>query len=369
MKKVDLIVDLQFGSTGKGLIAGYLAEKNGYDVVINANMPNAGHTYINDDGREWIHKVLPNGIVSPNLRAVMIGAGSVFSLDRLEKEIADSADLLQKAVILIHPNAVPLKPSHFQDEQNSGMHDKMGSTAQGSGAALAEKIARPVGTPVIASQDPSFMAWSNRIFHAHNVLVGVCTTIEWCAYLETAESILAEGAQGFSLGVSEQFYPYCTSRDCTPARFMADMGIPLPFLRDVIGTARCHPIRVAGESGGHYDDQTELSWEQLGQEPEKTTVTKKVRRVFSFSEQQIRDAIFACQPTQIFLNFCNYLEPAGYNDIISTIEIALDHHSLVEGKIAYLGHGAKRGDVQPFTAPESTEGPKGKATYAMKPKA
>ncbi len=44
--KVDLVVDLQFGSTGKGLLCGYLSESDDYDTVITANMPNAGHTYI-----------------------------------------------------------------------------------------------------------------------------------------------------------------------------------------------------------------------------------------------------------------------------------------------------------------------------------
>ena len=66
MKKVDMVIEMQFGSTGKGLIAGYLAEKYGHDVVLTANMPNAGHTYINATGRKWVHKALPSGITSPS---------------------------------------------------------------------------------------------------------------------------------------------------------------------------------------------------------------------------------------------------------------------------------------------------------------
>ena len=45
MKKVDVLVGLQFGSEGKGLIAGYLGNSGLYDTVVNCNMPNAGHTY------------------------------------------------------------------------------------------------------------------------------------------------------------------------------------------------------------------------------------------------------------------------------------------------------------------------------------
>lgn len=346
IKKVDIVVDLQFGSTGKGLIVGYLAEKNGYDVVVNANMPNAGHTYINDDGREWMHKVLPNGIVSPNLKYTMLGAGSIFSLDVLAKEIKASQDLLQGTDIVIHPNSVVLKPQHFQQEQDAGIHTSMGSTAQGSGAALMEKISRSTTGRCISAHSLELRGFCVLMREKYGVRIQVCSTQRWNAILMMADSILAEGAQGFSLGLSEQFYPYCTSRDCTPARFLADMAIPLPMLRDVIGTARCHPIRVAGTSGDCYDDQIELSWEQLGQTPELTTVTKKVRRVFNFSNQQIRDAIATCQPTQIFLNFCNYLEPHAVLNITNTIDLILDETSLVDGRIQYLGHGAKRNQVE-----------------------
>ena len=82
MKKVDVIIDLQFGSTGKGLIAGYMATHGTYDTVVNANMPNAGHTFIDAKGQVMMHKVLPNGVVGPNVKNVMIGAGSIFSLEQ-----------------------------------------------------------------------------------------------------------------------------------------------------------------------------------------------------------------------------------------------------------------------------------------------
>ena len=81
-----MILDLQFGSTGKGLLAGYLAKMRSPDVVVTAWGPNAGHTYIDSDGRHFIHRMLANGIVSPNLKAVLIGPGSVIDLDALEQE-------------------------------------------------------------------------------------------------------------------------------------------------------------------------------------------------------------------------------------------------------------------------------------------
>lgn len=324
--KVNMIIDLQFGSTGKGLIAGYLAERDKPDCVVNANMPNAGHTYINDDGRTWIHKVLPNGIVSPNLKRVLIGPQSVFSLEQLRKEYKDSQDLMQKAQLIIHENAMVLTDDHRKTEQSS--LSGISSTMQGSAAASIEKMMR----------NPKA---DNR---AAKVLIG--TEFESClrnhtsyqVAMQSSDLVQAEAAQGYSLGLNAGFWPYCTSRDCTPARFLADMGIPMRGLDlKIIGTARVHPIRVGntpdGYSGDWYADQEEISWSDIGVEAELTTVTKRARRIATWSWIQFANAVNDCDPDEIFLNFCNY-------DVAQAIEIA---QKMPE--ITYMGYGPARSDI------------------------
>lgn len=305
IKKADLIIDLQYGSTGKGLIAGYLAIKNNYDTVVTANMPNAGHTFIDDRGNKMIHKVLPNGIVSPNCRDVLIGPGAVFDLQRLIDELLQAHEFgYNKFKVNIHQNAVVLQEEHKVAEQMTFAN--IGSTMQGSAAAMIQKIRRSI----ISEENPTAKHVLKDLIELEELGIFVVDRHEYDQILKESVNILLEGAQGFSLGINEIFYPYCTSRDCTPARFMADMGIPLGMLRKVIGTARTYPIRVAnpkrGTSGGWYPDQEEIDWIDLDVEPELTTVTKKVRRVFTFSHQQIKDALFHCCPDEIFLNFCNY---------------------------------------------------------------
>ena len=338
MKKVDMIVDLQYGSTGKGLIAGFMAVANNYDTVINANMPNAGHTFIDGFGNTMIHKVLPNGIVSPACTTVMIGPGSVFSVDQFNKEMVEAAEMgYGQFNVYIHANAVILTDDHVHAEINM---DSIGSTKQGSAGALVEKIRRnPSLNPTVEANSISFF---NRVICKDRVQID--SPQEWAHRLQSAENVLAEGAQGFSLGINEKFYPYCTSRDCTPARFMSDMGIPLPMLRKVIGTARVHPIRVGGTSGGCYEDQQETDWETLGLEVERTTVTKKVRRVFSFSREQIRDAVMASQPDEIFLNFCNY-DQSYADKVHKEIEAVLEEVGVKGSIVRYFGFGPTVNDV------------------------
>ena len=336
MKKVDVIVDLQYGSTGKGLIAGYLAKNVDYDCVVNANMPNAGHTFVDAGGRKWIHKVLPNGIVGESVHDVMIGPGSVFSLDQLRKECKESEDILRDKQIWIHENAMVLQEHHAKQEQEQ--MSKISSTMQGSSAAMVEKIRRdPTSTPSMAKY-----ALKGTEFEG-----GVINNGEWTRILYRCKQILLEGAQGFSLGINAGFWPYCTSRDCTPARFVADCGIPVLWVRDIIGTARTYPIRVGnvpgGHSGGCYPDQRELQWGDIGVTPEKTTVTNRVRRVFTFSNIQITEAIRACTPTKIFLNFCNY-SPERYKGMADFMDHYMDDMGM-QGHVCWMGWGPSELDV------------------------
>lgn len=333
MKKADLVVDMQYGSTGKGLIAGYLAMKNEYDVVVNANMPNAGHTFIDAKGQKMVHKVLPNGLVSPKCEYVLIGPASVFSYDQLIKELDQLADFgYDRFTVLIHHRAVVLQDQHVGKEQ---ILKRIGSTAQGSAAAMIHKIERdPEDNPTAG------WLWGYSDTELPPA-VYVVNNDQYDEVVRNAKNILIEGAQGFSLGINERFYPYSTSRDCTPARFMGDTGIPLPCLRTVVGCARTYPIRVGhtatGESGGYYPDQRETTWEKLGLEKEFTTVTGRERRVFTFSKKQIEDAMWAIQPDEIFLNFCNYVkDPMELHEI-----------TMAFGKpIKYTGWGATINDVE-----------------------
>ena len=101
MEAMDIVIDLQYGSTGKGLIVGYLAEKEGPDTVVTAWAPNAGHTYIDSRGRKFIHTHLANGIVSPYIRQLLLGPGSLINPQQLLDEIAACKDIIDAKGIRI----------------------------------------------------------------------------------------------------------------------------------------------------------------------------------------------------------------------------------------------------------------------------
>jgi hypothetical protein len=95
-----------------------------------------------------------------------------------------------------------------------------------------------------------------------------------------------------------------------------------------------------GWSGPCYPDQKELTWEEMGVTPEKTTVTKLTRRIFGFSREQTRQAIQVVMPDEIFLNFANYCGGGGeLSEIIETI-------SREGGNVSYIGWGESAAHIE-----------------------
>jgi len=340
-----LINDLQFGSTGKGAIVGHLA-RNVWkpDTVITAWAPNAGHTFIDKSGRKYVHRMLGNGVVSPNIKRVLIGPGSMVDLDILLSEIDSCRDLIEGRIqIMMHEAAGIVLPEHRDIEQASML--KIGSTAKGTGAALIQKIKRDPDDANTASQLRAALDW-HRIWAD----VDVVSAATYAQAVDEANHILIEGAQGFSLGINSGFWPYTTSRDCTPGQIMTDCQVPLSKLMLTVGTLRTFPIRVAnrfneageqiGTSGPGYPDQEELAWENIGVEPEFTTVTKLKRRVFSFSDEQFRAAYRACEPDLLFVNFMNYLDHDAQNAMRSRIN-AMTKRPIIR----WEGFGANEQDI------------------------
>jgi len=342
-KKVVLICDLQFGSTGKGLLAGYIAERDAPDTIVTAWGSNSGHTYINSNGRKFVHTMLGNGIVSPNLNKVMIGPGSLINPDNLIKEISQCEDVIAGADIMIHPHATIITDEHV-DIENKTM-TSIGSTKKGVGAALIQKIQR----------NPHNMNIAVSALDDSPLSQFVVSSEQYNAALDSAKNILIEGAQGFSLGINSGFYPYVTSRECTPAQIATDAGVPVGWLTDIIGAMRTFPIRVAnrydedgeqiGWSGPHYSDQKEITFESIGVEPELTTVTQLPRRIFTFSEQQAKEAMRVCRPTEIFMNFMNYMDDDGLAPaLIRDINRVCRKHG---GRgTRYLGYGPTVNDIK-----------------------
>lgn len=296
-----VLVDGQFGSTGKGAIAALMGATLGdqMDVVTTNAGPNSGHTGFTPGGpKDGLDKIVTRQIpvasvvikalgLNPKL-VTYLNAGAIIDNQVLQDEMRAYG-----VEPLVHRCAALISKADREVEQ-SGSIAKVASTGKGVGAALSRKILR----------DPTAVA---------NNLHADMNQISWDW---TRERVFVETAQGFSLGLNEaRFYPFVTSRETTVMQAISDARIPAQMVRKVIMTVRSHPIRVGnteqGQSGGCYPDQKEIQWSDIGVQPELTTVTQRVRRVFTWSRIQFREALAANRPDVIALMFCDYLQPAG----------------------------------------------------------
>lgn len=324
MTEIMAVIDLQYGSTGKGLIAGTIAHNWRPDTVATAWGPNAGHTFKRGD-RTWVHRMLATGSIAPSVRNILIGPGSVVDVPQLASEILLARNELRGKGLVIHPQAAYLQPHHAAAEALTLA--RIGSTMKGTAEATMNKMRRdPDRLPTVGAAHEEVLEALAGALRAADMSVAI-SSVHYDFCIDRAYKILMEGAQGFSLGIHTDFYPHTTSRDVSVAQMFADCRVPLPTKQDilkVVGVCRTYPIRVAnragGTSGGCYPDQEEIQWSDIGREPELTTVTQLPRRIFTFSGQQIREAVRVCRPDMLALTFCDYLNPGAVADFVDSVK-------------------------------------------------
>ena len=314
---VHCVVDGQFGSTGKGALAAYLAQKC-YEQGKNLNFagsiysggPNSGHTcYF--EGKKIVLKQLPTFSVYLSMLGVRVAAylsaGAVIDRSILQKEAAQYPDVN----IFVHPNAAIITDEDRRAEQE-GTIAQVAGTRSGTGAALARKIHREPGA--IARESLGKIG-RNVVIQNHRIKP------ERNAYF-------MEVAQGFSLGINSHFYPKVTSRECTVMQGMADARIAPRMLAMTYMAIRTYPIRVGNvdghSSGEWYMDQGEVTWRELGVEPELTTVTQRVRRVATFSIDQFFEACAANDPDVVFVSHMDYVDDENQRLFAEDLKSAME---------------------------------------------
>lgn len=309
-----VLVDGQYGSTGKGMFAAYVGltfERGDLDWATTNAGPNSGHTVHMGRSLTRVAYHLPWVAAIRGRRhcaKMYLNAGAVIDPDLLTQEVLNLN--ATPKLVWVHPHAAVVHDAHREAEKGTEYGPgRIASTQKGVGAAIAGKVFR----------DPE--ATAQFIYPRHEgmrkscIINGASLNDE----LKQNKTVFVEVSQGFSLSINASgFYPHTTSRDCTVNQALSDANINPHWLGRVIMTMRTYPIRVGhihgpgGEvishSGGHYTDQKETTWDDIGVKPEFTTVTKRQRRVFTWSHQQCVEAFRANRPNDIFLNFCNYLK-------------------------------------------------------------
>lgn len=309
VKCVDVLVGGQYGSEGKGHIAAYLSRD--YDILLRVGGPNAGHTVSSASGVYTYHQ-LPSGARDSDAK-LLLGPGMTLNVEGLLKEIED-CDVGPER-LFIDPHVMIIERQDIDTEHD--LVKKIASTGQGGGAAAARRIlGRRPGLVRLAKDIPEIRPYVGESAPYRGSTL---------AHLELAYrqglSILLEGTQGRALSLYHGEYPYVTSRDTNVAGCLAEAGISPSRVRRILMVVRPTPIRVgnpdeAGQSSGRL--KHEVSFQDVAKSArldpgevlalEKTSTTKRDRRVGWFEWEQFRQACALNAPTDIVLTFADYID-------------------------------------------------------------
>ena len=297
---ISIVVGGQYGSEGKGKVAYWLAQRQKAAYAIRVGGPNSGHTVV-DRGARSVLRHLPTPVLLKEVVGV-VPAGAYLDLSVLLREVKETG--VSRDRLLIHPAAVIIDESMRQAETNEGLVERISSTGQGVGGAVAQRAMRRESLR-FAQGEEALKPFVNA--NIDSILSSA---------LDRGERVLIEGTQGFGLSIYHGTYPYTTSRDTTAAGALSEAGLSPRDVDCIALVLRAFPIRVSGASGPM---PREITWQEIQRRSranveltECTTVTGRPRRVAEFDEDVVLRAIQANQPHLIVLNHVDYFDYANH---------------------------------------------------------
>lgn len=307
MKNIDIVVGGQFGDEGKGQICAHLVKDQmdagePYKFAVRVGGSNAEHRFVTPDGERHTGRVLPvAGWVDPRIRMVL-GAGHMIRLDSLAREIKELEVIYGDQIkrIFIDAQAGVINLDHVAKGGKAAAF--RGSTHQGTGQAVAHKVVRD-GEFKTAKDYPELYEYIGASIDTVELMDG---------WMRDGETGLLEGSQGALLSLNHGYYPFCTSKDVTPAALLAEAGIPTGRVRDIWAVYRIVSMRVPGNSGP--SDGRELNWDDLEaaiattipEEAKRQTDSGDLERIFLWSWKEFKKSVALIGPTHMALTFCDW---------------------------------------------------------------
>ncbi len=300
MKKVDVVLGLQWGDEGKGKVVDVLTPN--YKVIARfQGGPNAGHS-LHFNGKSFVLHTVPSGIFRDG-SVNIIGNGVVIDPVILADEIAQIEATGQQVTdkLFISKKAHLILPTHrildAASEASKGK-GKIGSTLKGIGPTYMDKTGRN-GLRVGDILSPEFMERYNRLKEKHEHMLKQYDYAyditeyeqEWFAgidklrrfpfieseqvvndYINNDTAILAEGAQGSMLDIDFGTYPFVTSSNTLCAGVCTGLGVAPSRIGDVYGIFKAYCTRVgSGPFPTELFDATGDKLREIGKEFGATT--------------------------------------------------------------------------------------------------
>lgn len=257
-KNIIAVIDGEAGSCGKGKVIGEIATDKRFNVGASVTncMPNAGHTFVSEDGKKYVFRNIPVSAVNPKCE-LFIGPGSAIDMKIFIEEYESLKDLIGDRKIYVHELVPLIDEKHIIYEKE---HIKSGSTNKGCGAVLKDKLMRDEDLEFFKGYKNAIVLnnddWLDKLFdHIYN----------------ESEVVLLEIAQGCDLSLNfSSNHPYVTSRNVSTTQMLSDSGLPANRLFGTIMVIRPFPIRISNITNdrkfiytGGIGKGSPLTWSQI----------------------------------------------------------------------------------------------------------
>ena len=344
MKKVDVVLGLQWGDEGKGKVVDVLTPN--YTVVARfQGGPNAGHSLHFGD-KSFVLRTVPSGIFRDGSINI-IGNGVVVDPVSLTEELQNIAaqGIPVKEKLLISKKAHIILPTHRMLDAASEAakgKSKIGSTLKGIGPTYMDKTGRNgLRFGDVLAED--FIDRYNKLKSKHVEMLSQYEGFEYDVteyektwmegieylrgfqfidsehvvnkYIDEDVPILAEGAQGSLLDVDFGTYPFVTSSNTVCAGVCTGLGVAPTKIGDVYGIFKAYCTRV-----GSGPFPTEL-FDEVGEELRRIghefgAVTGRPRRCGWLDLVALKYAVMVDGVTQLIMMKADVL------DTFETIKVA-----------------------------------------------
>ena len=300
MKKIDVVLGLQWGDEGKGKVVDVLTPD--YKVIARfQGGPNAGHSLV-FDGEGFVLHTVPSGIFRKDSVNV-IGNGVVIDpvilMDEIRAIEAKAGDITGK--LQIAKRAHLILPTHRMLDAASEAakgKGKIGSTLKGIGPTYMDKTGRN-GLRVGDILSPEFKDRYEALKNKHFGLLSqydfqyditeyekqwlqaieelkrfpfIESEIVINDYLAKDVPILAEGAQGSMLDIDFGTYPFVTSSNTLSSGVCTGLGVAPNRVGKAMGIFKAYCTRVgSGPFPTELNDETGEKLRQIGHEFGATT--------------------------------------------------------------------------------------------------
>ena len=367
MKKVDVVLGLQWGDEGKGKVVDVLTPN--YTVVARfQGGPNAGHSLHFGD-KSFVLRTVPSGIFRDGSINI-IGNGVVVDPVSLTEELKNIAaqGIPVQEKLLISKKAHIILPTHRMLDAASEAakgQSKIGSTLKGIGPTYMDKTGRNgLRFGDVLAED--FINRYNKLKSKHEEMLSQYEGFEYDVteyektwmegidylrgfqfidsehvvnkYIDEDVPILAEGAQGSLLDVDFGTYPFVTSSNTVCAGVCTGLGVAPTKIGDVYGIFKAYCTRVgSGPFPSELFDEVGEELRRIGHE--FGAVTGRPRRCGWLDLVALKYAVMVDGVTQLIM-----MKSDVMNDF-DTIKVATAYR--VDGELVEHFPYEVTGNVEP----------------------